>query len=70
LLALALIPSDNTAVIALISSAGLSEDEFVELMNTKAKNLGFKDTVFYDATGLSSANVSTAKEVSFLLKKL
>jgi len=69
LLALALISSDNTAVIALISSAGLSEDEFVELMNTKAKSLGFKNTVFYDATGLNSANVSTAKEVSFLLKK-
>ena len=69
LLALALISSDNTAVIALISSAGLSEDEFVKLMNTKAKNLGLKNTIFYDATGLSSANVSTAKEVSFLLKK-
>ena len=69
LLALALISSDNTAVIALISSAGLNEDEFVELMNTKAKSLGFKNTVFYDATGLNSANVSTAKEVSFLLKK-
>lgn len=69
LLALALISSDNTAVIALISSAGLSEDEFVELMNIKAENLGLNNTVFYDATGLSSANVSTAKEVSFLLKK-
>ncbi len=69
LLALALIPSDNTAVIALISSAGLSEDDFVVLMNNKAKELGLKNTVFYDATGLNSDNVSTAKEVAYLLKK-
>ena len=69
LLALALIPSDNTAVIALISSAGLSEDEFVVLMNNKAQEIGLKNTVFYDATGLNPNNVSTAKEVAYLLKQ-
>lgn len=68
-LALALIVSDNTAVIALISSTGRSEEDFVKLMNDKAQNLGLKNTFFRDATGLSPANISTAREVSLLLKR-
>lgn len=69
LLALSLIASDNTAIVALISSAGLTEDQFVELMNEKAKKLNLKDTFFYDATGLNPGNVSTAREVSFLIRE-
>lgn len=69
LLALALIASDNTAVSALISSAGLTEDEFVVLMNSRAKSMGLEKTSFSDATGLSSKNVSTAREVSYLVKE-
>jgi len=69
LLALSLIASDNTAVVALISSLGLSEDDFVNLMNKKSEELGLKSTNFKDATGLSPYNVSTAKEVSFLIKR-
>ncbi len=69
LLALSLIASDNTAIVAMISSLGLSEDDFASLMNKKAINLNLKKTKFYDATGLSPKNVSTAKEVSIIIKK-
>ena len=69
LLALSLIPSENTAVIAMVSSAGLSEEEFVEKMNDKAKSLGLSQTVFFDPTGLDARNVSTAKEVAVFLQK-
>lgn len=69
LLALSLIASDNTAMAALISSLGLSENEFVVLMNDKAEALNLNNTKFKDATGLNSNNVSTAKEVSILIKK-
>lgn len=65
---LALVASDNTAVIALASSLGLSEDEFVVKMNQKAKDIGLKNTSFIDATGLSN-NISTVKDVVILAKK-
>lgn len=68
LLHLSLVASDNTAVIALISSLGLSEDEFVIKMNQKAREIGLEDTSFRDATGLSN-NVSTVKDVALLAKK-
>lgn len=69
LLALSLIPSENTSVIAMVSSLGLSEEDFVVKMNDKAKSLGLKNTVFFDPTGLDSRNVSTAKEVAVFLQK-
>jgi D-alanyl-D-alanine carboxypeptidase len=64
LLALAVIASDNTAVSALITSIGLSEDEFVEMMNNKAREMKLFKTNFKDATGLNNMNVSTASEVA------
>ncbi len=66
---LALVASDNTAVIALTSSLGLSEEEFVSKMNDKAKELGLDDTHFEDATGLDAGNVSTVKDVAKLANK-
>ena len=69
LLALSLIPSENTSVIAMVSFLGLSEEDFVVKMNDKAKSLGLKNTVFFDPTGLDSRNVSTAKEVAVFLQK-
>ncbi|MDD3711451.1 MAG: serine hydrolase [Patescibacteria group bacterium] len=69
LLALALIASDNSAISALVSSAGLNEDEFAVLMNKKARQMGMENTSFKDASGLSSKNVSTAREVSLLIKE-
>lgn len=69
LLALSLIASDNTAVIALISSIGINEKEFVARMNDKAKEMGLYKTYFDDPTGLSYKNVSTAREVALMSKE-
>lgn len=63
LFAAALIASDNSAMQALARATGMSQDEFVERMNTRAAELGLSKTMFLDSTGLSSENVSTAREV-------
>lgn len=63
-----LIASDNGATIALVHATGLSEDEFVALMNKKAKDLGLSQTSFKDPIGLSDHNVSTAREVALLAR--
>ena len=62
----ALIASDNTAVIALVNTSGLTEEAFTQEMNDKARTLGLSKTHFSDPTGLSNLNVSTAREVARL----
>ncbi len=49
-----------------------SEKAFVELMNKKAKELGLKNTVFQNATGLPPAenHTSTAAEMATMAKAL
>ncbi len=63
LLRLALMASENSAAAALARAnpAGLSA--FIAAMNRKASELGMLDTRFADSTGLSSGNVSTAKDL-------
>jgi len=63
-----LIGSANTATIALVNSTGMGEQEFVQKMNEKAKELGLAKTSFEDPVGLSNNNVSTALEVVKLAK--
>ena len=63
---LSLVGSANTATAALVSSTGMSEQEFVQKMNRKAFDLGLFRTKFEDPVGLSINNVSTAKEVAIL----
>lgn len=63
-----LIGSANTATMALISSTGMSEEEFVQKMNDKAFELGLLQTSFADPTGLSQKNISTAHEVALLAR--
>lgn len=63
----ALIASDNNAIMAMIRSLGYSEEEFVEKMNAKAREIGMHNTSFSDPTGLSEKNVSTALDVSRLV---
>ncbi len=58
-----LIASDNNATMALARSTGLSRDEFIAIMNNKAKELGLADTKFEDITGLSENNVSTVRDL-------
>jgi len=58
-----LIASDNTAMTALIRSTGLSEKEFVALMNQTAKDLRLGTMTFSDPTGLDINNQGTAVDV-------
>jgi len=60
--------SDNTATAALVQATGLSEAEFVEKMNTKIKELGFKNTRLVDPAGLKDGNISTAREVALFAR--
>jgi D-alanyl-D-alanine endopeptidase (penicillin-binding protein 7) len=64
-----LVSSANTATLALVHALDLTEVEFVDLMNIKAKELGLIDTHFIDPVGLSSDNVSTARELALLSKE-
>jgi serine-type D-Ala-D-Ala endopeptidase (penicillin-binding protein 7) len=64
----ALIASDNGAATALVRSTGLSEDQFVYMMNEKAQELSLFATQFVDVTGLSNENISNAKDVARLAK--
>ncbi len=65
---ISLVSSANTATIAMISSIGLNENEFVLKMNNKAKSLGLNNTIFVDATGLSESNLSTARDIAKLTR--
>lgn len=64
-----LISSDNGAATALVRSTGLSQAEFIDKMNNKARDLALFSTKFTDVTGLSNGNISTAKDVARLAKE-
>lgn len=59
-----LLASSNQAAVTLVDSTGISREQFVNLMNEKAKSLGLKKTIFYDVTGLNADNVTTPKEMA------
>ena len=67
LLYAALLNSDNRAARALARASCGSIEDFVREMNFKMKQLGLKNTVFYEPTGLDARNVSTAHEVAKIL---
>ncbi|HEY8363296.1 MAG TPA: D-alanyl-D-alanine carboxypeptidase family protein [Tissierellaceae bacterium] len=52
LLDAAIVISGNDATYALAKYVAGTEEEFVKLMNEKAKELGFNNAVFYNSTGL------------------
>ena len=60
---LALIPSSNSAIMALTSSTGLSKEEFTARMNQKAAALDMKQAKFSEPTGLSPENVASATDI-------
>lgn len=69
LLLLALMSSENRAAHALGRTAYAGGiNVFVQKMNAKAKALGMTHTKFYDPTGLTSANVSSADDVAKMVK--
>lgn len=69
LLYCAMLPSAADATQALAISIGGSVDNFVQMMNDKAKELGLKNTYYTNTSGLDYLdNHSTVKDVSVLLK--
>ncbi len=63
-LLLALMSSENRAAHALARHYPGGMDAFVTAMNHKAMELGMHDTRFQDPTGLTSNNVSTARDLA------
>ena len=66
-LSASLIGSANNATITLARSTGLPENDFTAKMNEKAKELGMRDTIFTEPSGLSEQNISTARDMAKLL---
>jgi D-alanyl-D-alanine endopeptidase (penicillin-binding protein 7) len=67
LLKLALMASENRAAHVLARNYPGGRAAFVRTMNAKAKALGMTRTRFADASGLSSLNVSNARDLSKLV---
>ena len=63
LLMMALMASENRAALALAKSYPGGTAAAVAAMNAKARELGMYNTRFYDPTGLSRENVSTAHDL-------
>jgi D-alanyl-D-alanine endopeptidase (penicillin-binding protein 7) len=63
MLRLALMSSENRAASALSRHYPGGRDAFVAAMNLKARELGLMDTRFQDPTGLTAANVSSARDL-------
>lgn len=74
LLIATLVASSNDAAVALAEAVSGTEDEFAELMNEKALELGMKDTRFVNATGLpdrprNRKQYSTAYDLTLLMRR-
>lgn len=68
LMKIMIITSSNHAAVALADFYVFGQKEFVRLMNKKAADLGMIQTVFFDPTGLSPLNQSTANDIRKLMK--
>ena len=68
LLLVALMASENRAAHALGRSYPGGLDAFVAAMNAKAAALGMTESHFVDPTGLSSGNVSSARDLAKLVR--
>ena len=65
------IASGNDAAVALAEYLGGSEEAFVVMMNTRAKELGMNDTTFKNCNGLpAEGHVSTANDISIMSREL
>ena len=65
------IASDNDATVAMAERIAGSEENFVKKMNTRAKELGLKNTNFVNSTGLTADNhYSSAYDMSLIAKEL
>jgi D-alanyl-D-alanine endopeptidase (penicillin-binding protein 7) len=67
LLAALLVRSDNAAAETLAADYPGGREAFVRAMNARARTLKMTQTKFVDPSGLSSANVSTAGDVTAMM---
>jgi D-alanyl-D-alanine endopeptidase (penicillin-binding protein 7) len=63
-----LIGSANNATSALAHATGLTNDEFREAMNVKARVLGAEHAEFFEPTGLDERNQATAQDVALIAR--
>ncbi|GAB3459446.1 hypothetical protein GCM10027321_17120 [Massilia terrae] len=68
MLHIALMSSENRAAAALGRNFPGGITAFVDAMNAQARTLGMNDTHYVDSSGLSSANVSSARDLARLVK--
>lgn len=65
------IASGNDAAVAMAERIGGTEDNFVKMMNDKAKEMGLKNTNFVNACGLDTKNhYSSARDMARIAKEL
>ena len=65
------VASGNDAVVAMAEKIAGTEDEFVKMMNNRAKELGLNDTEFKNPHGLDEANhYSSAYDMAMIAKEL
>ena len=65
------IASGNDAAVALAEYVGGTEDDFVVLMNKRAKELGMNKTVFKNCNGLpAEGHLSTARDIAIMSREL
>lgn len=68
MLQIALMSSENRAANALARTFPGGMATFVSMMNAKARSLGMTQTRYVEPTGLSSHNVSSARDLAMLVK--
>lgn len=68
MLHLGLMSSENRAIHALGRTYPGGMSAFVQAMNAKARSLGMINSRFYEPTGLDPRNVSTARELSMMVR--
>ncbi|MCE9643532.1 MAG: serine hydrolase [Candidatus Andersenbacteria bacterium] len=61
-----LLGSANNATRAYVRQLGIPTDEFIQEMNRKAVELHLEQTQFYDVTGLTPKNVSSAYDIAVM----
>ena len=65
----ALIGSSNSAISSLVRNSGLTQEQFVDRMNSMARELGLTTLRFEEPTGISSDNLGSARDIARLLKE-
>ncbi|KKS40598.1 hypothetical protein A3H03_02300 [Candidatus Kuenenbacteria bacterium RIFCSPLOWO2_12_FULL_42_13] len=64
----ALVGSVNSAAYELASATPLSYEDFIKRMNTKAVEIGMKNSIFLEPTGIDAHNMATAMDAAKLIE--